>query len=504
MSIDDQIALCKAKIEQFGWTIEKIFHDSAISGSTPLAYREGGRALLAEIDRVSFDVLVLEGLDRLSRDQVEQEQVVRRLEYRGIRIVGVCDGYDSKIASRKVLRSVRGLVNELYIDDLREKTHRGLTGQITRGYCAGGKSYGYNLIKEEKGSRYEINEDEAQWVRFIFDEYGKGVGIQRIVNELNRLKVPSPRGTQWVVSAIYGSPTKGSGILNNHLYIGELIWNRSKWVKDPDTGQRKRVDRPQSEWVIKELPELSIVDDISWARVRKRMDAGRGEDGRKRRINAPKTLLGGILKCPYCGGSMFAVCSTHYGCLNHKNKGEVVCEGITIQRKTAERRLVDYIKTKLLNDEAIALFEKEFKLALQQYDTGSQAVDDLKERLSKINSGIDRIVESITEIGHSEALASKLKKLEEEKSVVILHLTKAKKVKIPDIKEVFSETLNDLSVYLEEDREKARSLLKELFGEIPLIDSNGAVFAMIDKEKMLLPLLPKNTPFSGGGCEGRI
>jgi DNA invertase Pin-like site-specific DNA recombinase len=35
-----------------------------------------------------FEVLLLEALDRLSRDSVEQERIVRRLEHRGIRIIG--------------------------------------------------------------------------------------------------------------------------------------------------------------------------------------------------------------------------------------------------------------------------------------------------------------------------------------------------------------------------------------------------------------------------------
>lgn len=30
----------------------------------------------------------------------------------------------------------------------------------------------------------------------------------------------------------------GVTILNNDVYAGRVIWNRSKWVKDPDTGRR--------------------------------------------------------------------------------------------------------------------------------------------------------------------------------------------------------------------------------------------------------------------------
>ncbi|WP_311515421.1 recombinase family protein [Oligella urethralis] len=60
--------------------------------------------MLAEGMAGNYDALMLEGLDRLSRDQVEQERIVRRLAYRGIEIAGVADGYDSTLSARKVLR----------------------------------------------------------------------------------------------------------------------------------------------------------------------------------------------------------------------------------------------------------------------------------------------------------------------------------------------------------------------------------------------------------------
>jgi DNA invertase Pin-like site-specific DNA recombinase len=57
-----------------------------------------------------FEVLLVESLDRLSRNLVEQESAIRRLEHRGIRLIGVSDGYDTNSgAGRKLLRSVRGL-----------------------------------------------------------------------------------------------------------------------------------------------------------------------------------------------------------------------------------------------------------------------------------------------------------------------------------------------------------------------------------------------------------
>ena len=209
-SLDDQLRVCRARADREGATVEFERCDAAISGSTAVGTRPAGNAMLADALAGRFDLLLVEGLDRLARDQVEQEQIVRRLEHRGIRIIGVSDGYDSRHSGRKIMRGVRGLINDLYLDDLRSKTHRGQAGQVERGYIAGGKSYGYDIVKADGGSTYKINESQARWVVWILEQYAAGNSVQRIAHELNNQGVSSPRDSTWAVSTIYGSPVKGS------------------------------------------------------------------------------------------------------------------------------------------------------------------------------------------------------------------------------------------------------------------------------------------------------
>lgn len=173
-SLSDQWALLENRAASESWTVVLRLGDDGISGSTPVASRPAGRELLAAALAGRFDVLLLEGLDRLSRDQVESEQTIRRLELRGIRVVGVSDGYDSSSSARKLHRGMRGLINELYLDDLRAKTHRGLSGQLSRGYHAGGRSYGYRSTFDGNGYRLEVDPEAARIVREIFDRYGAG------------------------------------------------------------------------------------------------------------------------------------------------------------------------------------------------------------------------------------------------------------------------------------------------------------------------------------------
>jgi hypothetical protein len=35
----------------------------------------------------------------------------------------------------------------------------------------------------------------------------------------------------------------GTGLLNNELYVGTLVWNRQRFIKDPTTGKRQMSGR---------------------------------------------------------------------------------------------------------------------------------------------------------------------------------------------------------------------------------------------------------------------
>ncbi|WP_142850721.1 recombinase family protein [Telmatospirillum sp. J64-1] len=57
-------------------------------------------------------------------------------------------------------------------------------------------------------------------------------------------------------------------VSNNELYIGRLIWNRLRYIKDPDSGKRVSRLNPKGQWVIQEVPEMQIVEDELWQQVK--------------------------------------------------------------------------------------------------------------------------------------------------------------------------------------------------------------------------------------------
>jgi hypothetical protein len=130
------------------------------------------------------------------------------------------------------------------------------------------------------GNRVLIVEEQARWVRWIFERYAEGWSPRKIAGELNTRGVASPGATwkrstrrkdkKWLSSTIYGDPERWSGVLHNELYVGVRVWNRSRRDVNPTTDQKVFLRRPADEHVRVEVPELRIVPDALWKRVRAR------------------------------------------------------------------------------------------------------------------------------------------------------------------------------------------------------------------------------------------
>jgi site-specific DNA recombinase len=146
-----------------------------------------------------------------------------------------------------------------------EECRRGLEGRVREGRSGGGICYGYDIAQEHDargkfihGSR-KINDTEAATVLRIFTEFSNGKSPRRIALDLNKEGIDGPQGAGWGASTINGNAARGTGILNNELYIGRLVWNRLQYVKDPRTGKRVSRLNDRTKHVVQEAPDLRIV-----------------------------------------------------------------------------------------------------------------------------------------------------------------------------------------------------------------------------------------------------
>jgi site-specific DNA recombinase len=361
-SIADQLRLCRLHAEKQGWQIVEEYTDHAISGASLL--RPGIQALISDATRGRFDLILAEAMDRLSRDQEDIAGLFKRMSYSDVKIITLSEGEVSHLHV-----GLKGTMNALFLKDLADKTRRGQRGRVEAGKSGGGNSYGYDVVKKLDGNGEPmrgdrlINEAQAEVVRRIFRDYAAGRSAKIIAVALNKEGIPAPTGGDWGFSTINGNPKRGNGILNNEMYVGKIVWNRQRFVKDPDTGKRQARPNPESEWVIQEAPELRIIDDGLWQAVKTRQGENRIDRNASGHADVaainyrhrPKYLFSGLTKCACCGGGYSAISATLIGCSTARNKG--TCENrVNIRRDELESRVLNALRNRMLDPAIFAEF----------------------------------------------------------------------------------------------------------------------------------------------------
>lgn len=103
------------------------------------------------------------------------------------------------------------------------------------------------------------------------------------------------------------------------MYLGRLLYNRQRFLKNPDTAKRVPRLNPSKEWIVVDMSDLQIVSHEVWDEVHRRLDAKRTLPFRKKR--GPRRLLSGMLQCGVCGGSITIIGEGRLGCSSHKERG---------------------------------------------------------------------------------------------------------------------------------------------------------------------------------------
>lgn len=391
-SIEDQIVLCRAHAARIGVTVVGEYSDRAKSGAN-IINREGILDLLHAAKAGQFELIIVEALDRLSRDQEDLAGMYKRLRFAGVEIEAVNDGKADQIQI-----GVRGMLGALYLTDLAHKVRRGMQGVVRDGRNPGGRSYGYTPRKGEPGI-LDINEAEAEVIRRIFHEYNLGKSPRNIACDLNRDNVPPPRGTKWNASTINGNMKRACGIIQNPLYNGELVWNRIKMVRDPDTGKRVSRNNPKAEWQITKKPELAIVDPETWAAAQQRKADNYRQwqtaDHKPRQVH----MFSGLLRCGVCGSGMSldGVKDGHRTIRCSRARESSSCTNTKrVRLDRIEQTVVRSLKQEFSDPGSLKLFVDEYLAEMRRLAAEATRTRSKVEReLSEVKAGIARLVDAM-------------------------------------------------------------------------------------------------------------
>src|SRR6187402_2450781 len=153
-----------------------------------------------------------------------------------------------------------------------------------------------------------------------------GTGYRAICHALNADGIAAPRSAAWSHQTIIE-------MVRNERYAGRLIWNRTKTTKVHGDDRSWHEERPESEHVVRDEPELAIISGAQFERVQRQLATRKPRQMPATRKGQIVSLASGLLYCGTCGASYSVRARkrvgervhTWYGCTAHAENGKTVC-----------------------------------------------------------------------------------------------------------------------------------------------------------------------------------
>ena len=195
----------------------------------------------------------------------------------------------------------------------------------------------------------------------------------------------------------------------------------------------------------------------------------------------------GCSLCAACGGHYVMRNGRYYQCSSHTNGRHPLCDQRrTLRREIVEGRLLEGVKSEYLAPGVIKDIAKKVQAKLRKVKRPDQRV--LKAKLGRLNNQITNVVETLTAVGKSEALTSKLRELEAEKDAIAARIISEPAMPriVPNVQQTIRaqiKTLERLSAnpYADETiLERTRAALRGLLGVVTVTEQHGDVFADIE------------------------
>ena len=466
-SIDDQVRICRAHAEREGWAVAEVYADYALSGA--ITQRPRLQALAADARGGVIDVVLAEALDRISRDQEHIAGIWKTLCFSGAKLITLAEGEINELHV-----GLKGTMNALFLKDLAAKTHRGLQGCVETGKSGGGLCYGYDVVRSLdargepiRGDR-TINEAQAAIIRRIFTLFAAGTSPIAIAKLLNAEGLTGPEGKAWRDTTIRGNVLRGTGILRNRLYIGELIWNRMRFIRDPSTGKRVSRMNPESQWVRHATPALRIIDQPLWDATQQRLGeirsaAGADKPDRQKFWQKRRSihLLTQKVHCASCGSLMSNIGRDYVACPAARKQG--VCSNRrSIRRQELDTLILDALCTRLMDPDLFAEFAKAFTEAWNRAMAESSiGRDEAARELSRVERKLKGLIDALADGFRAAGLQDQLATLEARRLELTrkLNATPAAQPRLhPNLPEVYRAKMAQLQEALEVGPENQSAL----------------------------------------------
>ncbi|WP_020374448.1 recombinase family protein [Sulfobacillus thermosulfidooxidans] len=250
------------------------------------------REILARVQRDRIQCIVVNELDRLTRDMVSTMLFLEELQRVGCRFASVSDDLDLTTPDGELKMMMLAMFAHYFRRQLSRKVKGGQAERAKQGKRHGERPFGYR----PHGDSWVPDPQEAPVVQQIFQWYLQDrLGFRAIAQRLNAAGIPGQRGRSgtWDVRTV-------ERLLRREAYVGDTIYGR--WIQETDREGHTHVHR-QTPQIIRDT-HPAIIDRATWNQVQERL---RIRQSMGRRTHDSPYLFSGLVRCGACGASMVVV-----------------------------------------------------------------------------------------------------------------------------------------------------------------------------------------------------
>lgn len=351
-SIDAQVRACREYAAGKGFTVLEVYADEAVSGKT--ASRKAYQRMLRDVDRGTFDTILIHKYDRVARNLGEHVNLEKRLKDKRVELIAVAQDFGTS-AEAKIMRTLMWSLSEYYIDNLSTEVRKGQRETALKGLHNGGYApFGYDVVNRQ----YVVNELEAGYVRKIFNAAANREGFTAIIKDLAAAGITGKRGKPIKYSQIYE-------MLRNEKYTGTYTYTPQEEERRED-----RRSKPGAIRIENALPQ--IISRAQFMEVQAIMTE------RKQTGKRAGYLCSGLVYCE-CGAKMHGVRTTRKGHEYFRYYCSQKCGMPVVHMDEVDNAAVDYLH-KLLSTEN----QDKIAAALRKYQDGEQ------DRVADFNRAVQR------------------------------------------------------------------------------------------------------------------
>ena len=392
-----------------GWKLAGIYADKGITG-TSMKKRDEFNKLIRQCKRGKVDMIIVKSISRFARNTLDCLKITRMLRELKVDVYFEEQNLHSIDPSSEFYISIYGSVAQSESENISHNVAWGKARSAKDGnvFFAYKSFLGYHRGADGKP---EIDPEQANTVRRIYDRFLAGDSLQQIANGLTADGIPTPMGrTVWQASVV-------QSILSNEKYKGDALLGKT-YVEDC-ISKKVKVNAGERPQYYVENNHPAIIDAATFSRVQEEL----ARRASKRKVKQTGTTteqgkycgkyaLTELLICGECG-TPYRRCTWTVGgkkrivwrCINRLDYGKKYCHhSPTMEEAPLQNAIMDAVlKTAQIDPNILQTLKQHIRLGLGA-GAGEDKSVEIQIRIAQIDQEFKSLLNSVTAENQQELL----------------------------------------------------------------------------------------------------